>query len=89
MKGYPQYVGYFDDWKVGRVTRTINDKWGDMMAEPGEYVLVKPVATMPFTAVPRGTTIYLDSDHHWMGRQLGNEKGCVTEVAVGHVEIIS
>jgi hypothetical protein len=81
---YAHYANHWDGWDVAEVTATINDKWGDLMAEVGEYVLIKPAGRCPLSNLPE-TVIYLDSDHHWSGRHLNSDSGMSCSISPGHV----
>jgi hypothetical protein len=71
---YPQYDGYFDDWQVAEVTYPIRSKWGDLMAEVGDLVLIEP---MPRVSIHYSPVIFLPGRKHWSGR------GCCTAISGG------
>lgn len=43
--GFPQYVGYFDDWTLVEVTATIRTKLG-VAFNPGDLVIARPASDL-------------------------------------------
>jgi hypothetical protein len=77
---YPQYKGFFDDWGVCEVTKTIKSKWGDVMADPGDRLLIAPADHIEGTDV-----VYIPAARHWAK----NGKGMSTAVGLGKVHRFS
>lgn len=79
---WPQYAGHWDNWLLAEAVRPIVSKWGDLMAEPGDRLLMKP--TEPgANPVGIGVTVYLDGDHHW------SDSGTNTVVPFGSVKAVT
>lgn len=88
MAEYPQYDGMYAPWDVALVTDHIYDKWGDLMATRGTFVLVRPEPVDEWGC----RTIYLDGAHHWTGRMATSRgetpRGCNTTVDAHRIAVI-
>ena len=62
-----QYDGYFDCWEVAIATQTITSKWGDVMAVPGDFLLIEPVGRL-YPSSFTGITVFFPARSHWTGR---------------------